>query len=174
MTSVGFENSGLSFQMVPLPGSLSRKLLSIQSARAVGICSVRSIAVPTSNLTRKHDPLPLVEKCPSPTCQCAGMPRDLDIDYKKTLRGTMPRYTKHVVIRTGRDDWASRIEDENLGPDENGKDVNLARELKALIGPKGKYFNVCINSFLCCPLPSYTTIVNKTIDRPTPSPRRIS
>lgn len=152
--------------MVPLPGSFSRRLLYVQSVRAIGISPIRSITVPTSNLTRKHNPLPLVEKCPSPTCQCAEMPGNLDIDYKKTLRGTMPRYTKHVVIRTGRDDWESRIEDGNLGSDENGKDVNLARELKALIGPKGKYFNVCITSFRLLPNSTLYYIVNKSIDRP--------
>ena len=59
---------------------------------------------------------------------------------------TIPPYSRHVVIKTGRDDWASRIEDEEssvLGDVEEGKPrANLAKSLKALIGPGGKYYNV--------------------------------
>lgn len=70
------------------------------------------------------------------------MPTDLDIDYKKNIRATMPPYTRHVVIRTNQNDWASKIEDEGIGHGQE-KRVNLARELKELIGPKGKYYDVC-------------------------------
>lgn len=81
------------------------------------------------------------------------MPEGLDIDHKKPLTGTVPRYARHVVIRTGRDDWSSRIEDEESsvqalqgseqeeGPGKTG--VNFAKAVKALVGPRGKYHDVC-------------------------------
>ncbi len=47
----------------------------------------------------------------------------------------MAPYAKHVVISTGKSDWKSKIEDEE-GP-------NLARKLKALLGPKGRFHDVC-------------------------------
>ena len=42
----------------------------------------------------------------------------------------------HIVVHTGRDDWASRIEEDEEKP-------NIAKELKALLGPKGKFYEVC-------------------------------
>jgi len=68
------------------------------------------------------------------------MPKGLDIDHKKQLFGTVPPYTHHVVIRTGRDDWSSRIEDEK-----DGERVNFAKALKGLVGPGGKYHDVCFS-----------------------------
>lgn len=74
------------------------------------------------------------------------MPEGLAIDHEKQLKGTMPPYAQHVVIRTGRDDWESRIED---GPGTSGAQVrgglggsNLARILKELVGEGGKFHNV--------------------------------
>lgn len=82
------------------------------------------------------------------------MPEGLDIDHTKQLFGTIPRYARHVVIRTGRDDWSSKIEDEDSSVQaphgsekENEKGtvgVNLAKALKSLVGPGGKYHNVCM------------------------------
>ena len=63
------------------------------------------------------------------------MPSGLDIDHEKPLSGTMPPYAQHVVIRTGRNDWSSKIEDE--------PGVNFARELKMLVGRSGKFHDVC-------------------------------
>lgn len=54
----------------------------------------------------------------------------------------MPPYAQHVVIRTGKNDWSSKIEDE---PDMVGG-VNFARELKALVGRGGKFHDVCIHT----------------------------
>ena len=48
----------------------------------------------------------------------------------------MPPYTQHVVIRTGKSDWSSKIEDEH--------GVNFARELKALVNRGGKFHDVGI------------------------------
>lgn len=60
----------------------------------------------------------------------------------------MPPYAQHVVVRTGRDDWGSRIEDEDEGVEGTG--VNFARSLKGLVGMGGKFFNVCLYAgFLC-------------------------
>ncbi|MCJ1381043.1 hypothetical protein MMC17_004152 [Xylographa soralifera] len=76
---------------------------------------------------------PTVDVCPSPSCDCTPTPAGLDINYKLPLAGTKPPYAQHIVICTGRDDWSSRIEDEE-GP-------NLAKELKTLLGPKGQFHN---------------------------------
>ena len=104
--------------------------------------SVRAIEVPTSQTTIEQGSLPVTAECPAPTCACGEMPTGLDIDYKKPIRGTMPRYTRHVVIHTGQDDWESKIENGTVGV-ESGEGVNIARVLKELMGPKGKYHNVC-------------------------------
>ena len=54
----------------------------------------------------------------------------------------MPPYAQHVVIRTGRSDWSSKIEDEHNGV--GGGGVNFARELKNLVGRGGKFHDVGI------------------------------
>ena len=41
------------------------------------------------------------------------MPEGLDIDYSKTLDGTMAPYSSHVLVCTGQSDWKSKIEDEH-------------------------------------------------------------
>ena len=64
------------------------------------------------------------------------MPSGLEIDYKKQLSGTMPPYTQHVVIRTGQNDWNSRI---HTGM---SKQAYLARGLKRLTGLDGKFHDV--------------------------------
>lgn len=92
--------------------------------------------------------LPTVPTCPSPTCFCAAMPEGLDIRHDTPM--TLPPHARHVVIFTRRSDWASRIEDEEasvLGDVEEGKPrANLAKALKSLVGPGGKYYNVCSTS----------------------------
>ena len=70
------------------------------------------------------------------------MPSGLAIDHEKPLSGTMPPYAQHVVIRTGKNDWSSKIEDE---PDMVGR-VNFARELKMLVGRDGRFHDVCIHA----------------------------
>ena len=54
------------------------------------------------------------------------------------MKGMMPGYHQHVLIRTGRSDWSSRIEDD--GNEEKGG--NLARKLKDLVGRGGSAFDV--------------------------------
>ncbi|KAL6879001.1 Sucrase/ferredoxin-like domain-containing protein [Trichoderma novae-zelandiae] len=80
-------------------------------------------------------PFPTVSTCPSPTCACAetpAMPDGLEIDRANPLNGVMAGYAEHVVVCTGKDDWPSRIEEENNGD-------NLAADLKELFGRGGKY-----------------------------------
>lgn len=48
----------------------------------------------------------------------------------------MAAYTEQVLICTGKDDWVSRIEEENSGD-------NLAADLKELMGRGGVFFDVC-------------------------------
>ena len=73
--------------------------------------------------------------CPPSTCACAATP-DLEINRIKPLINTVPKHSKHLVVHTGLDDWASRIEDDEETP-------NIAKELKALLGPKGEFYEVC-------------------------------
>ncbi|KAI5867272.1 Sucrase/ferredoxin-like-domain-containing protein [Durotheca rogersii] len=76
-----------------------------------------------------------VPTCPEPTCDCAetpAMPFGSGIDRSANLNGLMPAYAQQVLICTGRDDWASRIEEDHSGD-------NLAADLKELIGRGGMY-----------------------------------
>lgn len=52
----------------------------------------------------------------------------------------MPPYVQHVVVRTGRKDWGSKIEEEDASVE--GKRVNFARILKGLVGSGGEFHNV--------------------------------
>ncbi|MCJ1406302.1 hypothetical protein MMC19_000367, partial [Ptychographa xylographoides] len=76
-------------------------------------------------------PFPTVETCPPAKCTCGATPAGLDISQTLPLANTKPPYDQHLVICTGKSDWASRIEDEPT--------PNLAKELKALCGPGGKF-----------------------------------
>ena len=88
--------------------------------------------------------LPIIPTCPAPTCPCAATPTGLDIDHQNPM--VKPDYSRHVVIHTGRNDWASRIVDEpssvfgDIHPEKPR--ANLARSLKDLVGLGGKYYNV--------------------------------
>lgn len=88
---------------------------------------------PRSNI-RFSSTVPFVDICPSPTCPCTETP-ELDIDRTKPLVNTISPHAKHVVVHTGREDWAKRIEDDVETP-------NIARELKALLGPRGPFYDV--------------------------------
>lgn len=63
------------------------------------------------------------------------MPEGLPIDYEKGLNGTMPAYAEQLLICTGQEDWASRIEEENAGD-------NLAADVKELMGRGGVFSDV--------------------------------
>jgi hypothetical protein len=66
------------------------------------------------------------------------MPPGLEIDHSKPLNGTMAPYAEQVLICTGKDDWLSKIEEENSGD-------NLAADIKELMGRGGIYSDVCLN-----------------------------
>ncbi|KAK5627377.1 hypothetical protein RRF57_003092 [Xylaria bambusicola] len=95
---------------------------------------------PWSGRTPRFSPAPTrslntVPRCPSPTCDCAEtpkMPEGLPIDYDGKLSGLISNYAEQVLICTGRNDWPSRIEEENSGD-------NLAADLKELLGRGGIY-----------------------------------
>lgn len=53
------------------------------------------------------------------------MPSDLDIDYKRALKGSVAPYSDHLLLHTGHRDWPSRIEDDDRYP--------LARDIKTLL-----------------------------------------
>jgi len=53
----------------------------------------------------------------------------------------MPSYAQHVLISTGKDDWSSRIEDEE------GSAGDFVRGIKGVIGKGGEGFDVCLFPF---------------------------
>lgn len=63
------------------------------------------------------------------------MPAGLEIDHKRPIHGSMAAYAEQVLICTGKDDWPSRIEEDNSGD-------NLAADLKELLGRGGIYSDV--------------------------------
>lgn len=86
----------------------------------------------------KPPPFPVIPDCPEPTCTCAAtpaMPDGLKIDRQGQLNGAISSYAEHVLICTGKDDWPSRIEEENGGD-------NLAADLRELFGRGGMYSDV--------------------------------
>lgn len=70
-----------------------------------------------------------IERCPEARCGCRSTPDGLEIDRDSKM--TFSPYRQHIVVCTGQNDWASKIElDVNTSP--------LTRHLKALLGPQGK------------------------------------
>jgi hypothetical protein len=63
------------------------------------------------------------------------MPEGFEIDRKAPLNGLISNYAQHVLICTGKDDWPSRIEEDNSGD-------NLTADLRELIGRGGVYSDV--------------------------------
>jgi hypothetical protein len=63
------------------------------------------------------------------------MPEGLEIDRTTPLNGLISNYAQHVLVCTGKDDWPSRIEDDNSGD-------NLAADLRELVGRGGVYNDV--------------------------------
>lgn len=80
-------------------------------------------------------PVPVIEACPSPTCPCRETPSGLDIERESNISGSMASYAEQVLICTGRDDWKSKIEDD--------EDAVLVRQLKGFLTRGGKYQDVC-------------------------------
>ena len=62
------------------------------------------------------------------------MPEGLDIEREQNLNSSMAAYAEQVLISTGRNDWKSRIEEEDEGV--------LVKQLKGFLGRGGKYSDV--------------------------------
>ncbi|KAK4159354.1 Sucrase/ferredoxin-like-domain-containing protein [Cladorrhinum sp. PSN259] len=83
----------------------------------------------------KAPSFPTIPTCPSPTCSCAPTPEfppGFEIDRKTNINGLISNYAQHVLVCTGKDNWPSRIEDDNSGD-------NLAADLRELVGRGGQY-----------------------------------
>ncbi|RNJ56620.1 hypothetical protein D7B24_007109 [Verticillium nonalfalfae] len=118
------------------------------------VCDSQGAATPTSDPTvaasAPDPPFATVPTCPAPTCSCAPTPPGLDIDHTSPLNGVISGYAEQVLVCTGRDDWASRIEEEDSGD-------NLAADLKELFGRGGAYSDPFHNvSVLNASFPSST------------------
>ena len=111
----------------------------VKLVRSLKTSCRRAFAKTLSIPRRFHSTFPISETCPPPTCSCTATPPDLDIDRTSSLANTAPSYTQHVVIATGKNDWASKIE---LEPDEADGGVNVAAGLKGLLGRGGKWHDV--------------------------------
>ncbi|KAK4191364.1 Sucrase/ferredoxin-like-domain-containing protein [Podospora australis] len=116
-----------------------RRLLAQSSARfppTTIATPLRRFATRAQHQPPKKPPsFPTTPTCPSPTCACSptpDLPEGVEIDHKTELNGVMSSYAQHVLICTGKDDWPSKIEEDNGGD-------NLAADLKELIGRGGKY-----------------------------------
>lgn len=127
--------SPFSIMSLPLPQFLSRSLrISQRRLPSLNHPHLRHYTTPS---------FPTISKCPSPSCSCADtpeLPEGLPIDHKSQLNGSMAPYAEQVIVCTGKDDWTSRIEDENSGD-------NLANDVKELLGRGGVFADVCV-SFL--------------------------
>ncbi|KAK0365978.1 Altered inheritance of mitochondria protein 32 [Friedmanniomyces endolithicus] len=78
-------------------------------------------------------PVPVIDQCPSPTCQCRESPPGLDIEREQDLNGSMPTYAEQVLISTGRSNWPSKIDEDE------GEDSALVRQLRKNLLRDGKY-----------------------------------
>lgn len=85
---------------------------------------------------RFQSAIPYTPSCPSPTCECAATPPDLDIDRKTPLLNTMAAYSEQVILCTEKGDWVSNIEQEE------GETGEFVRGLKGVIGKGGPGFDV--------------------------------
>lgn len=68
------------------------------------------------------------------------MPEGLDIDREHDLNGSMATYTRHVVVLTGRNDWAKRVEEDG----ENTAWGDVIRKLKAMTTRGGEFADVSL------------------------------
>ncbi|KAI5284264.1 Altered inheritance of mitochondria protein 32, partial [Ascosphaera acerosa] len=74
------------------------------------------------------------------------MPAGLEIDHAQPLNGTMAAYSQHLLVASGRADWASRIEDGVadegvVGEEEAEGWLRLTRGVKGLLGRGGRFMD---------------------------------
>lgn len=117
--------------------TMSVAFLRLPRARAPCIRAFRSFSTTVPRFQPAVQSIPYTESCPSPTCACAPTPSDLDIDRKTPLLNTMAPYTEQVLLCTGKEDWASNLEDDE------GATADFVKGLKGVIGKGGEAFDVC-------------------------------
>ncbi|KAF2855059.1 hypothetical protein T440DRAFT_440908 [Plenodomus tracheiphilus IPT5] len=93
----------------------------------------------SATTAHRQTTIPYTQTCPSPTCECAAMPPDLDIDRKSSLLNTMAAYSEQVIVCTGKEDWVSNIEQEE------GETGDFVKGLKGIIGKGGVGFDPFTN-----------------------------
>lgn len=86
--------------------------------------------------------VPHIQTCPSPSCACGPQP-ELEIDRTGNLRGAFVPYKEQVLVCSGRDDWTSRIEDEE------GVLGGVVGGLKGVLGRGGEFCDVSSSLFPC-------------------------
>ncbi|KAF1844727.1 leucyl-tRNA synthetase [Cucurbitaria berberidis CBS 394.84] len=111
--------------------------------------------------------IPYTQTCPSPTCECASTPPDLDIDRKAPLLNTMAAYSEQVIICTGKEDWTSNIEQEE------GETGAFVKGLKGVIGKGGVGFDPFTNVLITASSLPQTETKNATTALLFPSFKRI-
>ncbi|KAM3423836.1 hypothetical protein BST61_g1235 [Cercospora zeina] len=95
------------------------------------------IAIP---LPSTPPPVPVIETCPSPTCQCRETPPGLNIERETDLNGSMAAYAEQILLCTSKEDWKSKTEDE--------EDAVLLRQLRKFLVRGGKYVDPYHNVLL--------------------------
>ncbi|KAF3920368.1 hypothetical protein ABW20_dc0102165 [Dactylellina cionopaga] len=91
--------------------------------------------IPTSNTFQSRtsssvSAVPAVESCPcSADLECPEI-GSLEIDQKSPIAGVITRHYRHVLIHTGTNDWAKRVESE---------EGSVASVLKPLISRRGMF-----------------------------------
>ncbi|CAI4210263.1 unnamed protein product [Parascedosporium putredinis] len=148
---------------VPFPPSRSSPAFIFAISATVTTVLPGSVATRTSK-AEPPSPLPLrgylspPTTDPLPACDCdpsvvaaTAATADLDIDRAGKLEGAFSPYAEQVLVCTGKDDWASRVE-EDEGADGGG---DVLRGFKALFGRGGRFSDPFHNvSFLASSFPS--------------------
>jgi hypothetical protein len=106
--------------------------------------AVRTLRPASASPARRHaskiaipfapPPVPVIPSCPAPTCACRESPPGLEIERETDINGSMASYARQILVCTGRDDWTSKIEEE--------EDAVLVRRLKGFLGRGGKFQDV--------------------------------
>ncbi|USP80615.1 uncharacterized protein yc1106_07889 [Curvularia clavata] len=124
------------FQTPSTPQTL-QQMIAARLSRVLPGHAFRSFSTTRARL--QSSPIPYISSCPSPTCECASAPPDLDIDRKTPLLNTMASYSEQVVFCTGKEDWTSNIEQEE------GETGDFVKGLKGVIGKGAPGFDPFTN-----------------------------
>ncbi|KAH8712207.1 hypothetical protein GQ44DRAFT_742587 [Phaeosphaeriaceae sp. PMI808] len=147
---------------VRVPGVKKAEFVPNQATNFSGLITLtvpRSLGrILTHNVRFQSTTIPTVSTCPSPTCECASTPPNLDIDRQTPLLNTMATYSEQVVLCTGKDDWQSNIEQEE------GPTGEFVKGLKGVIGKGGSGFDPFYNVIVTASsLPASSTKTATTV-----------